>query len=257
MVRLKWRTWASCAALSALGFLTGCASVTHGTSQSVTIETLTPTGQAIEGAECTVANDKSSTVTLSGQSASVRRSGATLTIECTQAGQAPASGQATSRVNGGMVGNILVGGLIGAAIDSGTGAGFNYPSWMQLVFGEVRTFDRNSQTGDQPLAGLRIGETQLATAPASVPAATAKAPAATATVSTPAPEASIASVASAPPPPAPLPPAIVAPPSAPTPSAALPAPLGSAGAMAPAQPAAEPATRVSMEDLKALLPVKP
>lgn len=229
MVRLKWRTWASCAALGALAFLTGCASVTHGTSQSVTIETLTSTGQAIEGAECTVANDKSSTVTLSGQSTSVRRSGATLSIECTQAGQAPATGQATSRVNGGMVGNILVGGLIGAAIDSGTGAGFNYPSWMQLVFGEVRTFDRNSQTGDQPLAGLKIGETQLATAPAAVPATTAAVPAL--------PETAIASVASAPPPP--------------SPSAALPAPVASAPR------SAEPATRVSMEDLKALLPAKP
>ena len=236
MVRLKWRTWASCAALGALAFLTGCASVTHGTSQSVTIETLTSTGQAIEGAECTVANDKSSTVTLSGQSTSVRRSGATLSIECTQAGQAPATGQATSRVNGGMVGNILVGGLIGAAIDSGTGAGFNYPSWMQLVFGEVRTFDRNSQTGDQPLAGLKIGETQLATAPATVPAATATAPAATTAV--PAlPETAIASFASAPRPP--------------SPSAALPAPVASAPR------SAEPATRVSMEDLKALLPAKP
>ncbi|MDM0088949.1 hypothetical protein QTI08_16150 [Variovorax sp. J22G40] len=229
MVRLKWRTWASCAALGALAFLTGCASVTHGTSQSVTIETLTSTGQAIEGAECTVANDKSSTVTLSGQSTSVRRSGATLSIECTQAGQAPATGQATSRVNGGMVGNILVGGLIGAAIDSGTGAGFNYPSWMQLVFGEVRTFDRNSQTGDQPLAGLKIGETQLATAPAAVPAAT--------TAVSALPETAIASVASAPPPP--------------SPSAALPAPVASAPR------SAEPATRVSMEDLKALLPAKP
>lgn len=248
MVRLKWRRWASCAALAALGFLTGCASVTHGTSQSVTIETLTSTGQAIEGAECTVANDKSSTVTTSGQSVSVRRSGATLTIECTQAGQAPATGQATSRVNGGMVGNILVGGLIGAAIDSGTGAGFNYPSWMQLVFGEVRTFDRNSQTGDEPLAGLRIGETRLATAPANAPVATTASPAATATVSAPAPETSIASLASAPPP---------SPPPPPAPSAVLPAPVASAAPVAPAPRPAEPATRVSMEDLKALLPAKP
>lgn len=249
MVRLKWRAWALCAALGALTFLTGCASVTHGTSQSVTIETLSSTGQAIEGAECTVANDKSSTVTTSGQSTSVRRSGAILTIECTQAGQAPAKGQATSRVNGGMVGNILVGGLIGAAIDSGTGAGFNYPSWMQLVFGEVRTFDRSSQIGDQPMAGLRIGETQLAATPAPVQAlaAASTAPAATAPVALP-PVASVASAL----PPQPLPTLAVAPPSA-----ALPEPVASAAAMAPAPRSVEPATRVSMEDLKALLPAKP
>lgn len=216
MVRLKWRAWASCAALGTLAFLTGCASVTHGTSQSVTIETLTAAGDAVEGAECKVANDKSDAMMASGQSVSVRRSAATLTIECTQPGQAPATGEATSRVNAGMVGNILVGGLIGAAIDSGTGAGFNYPSWMQLVFGEVRSFDRNSQLENQPMAGLRIGETRLATATGAAPPAASEA-------STPVP---LPAVASAPP-------------------------------MAPAARPAEPAMRVSMEDLKALLPAKP
>ncbi|MES2532770.1 MAG: hypothetical protein V4636_17150, partial [Pseudomonadota bacterium] len=172
MNRSRWRIWALVACAGALLALTGCASVTQGTTQSVKIETLTAAGQSVEGAECKVSNDKADVVVLSGQSTSVRRSGATLNIECTQPGLAPASGQATSRVNTGMVGNILIGGVIGAAIDSSTGAGFNYPSWMQLVFGEVRTFDRSSQSGEQAMAGVRVGDTRLAatgTAPPSTP----------------------------------------------------------------------------------------
>lgn len=206
MNRSRWRIWALVACAGALLALTGCASVTQGTTQSVKIETLTAAGQSVEGAECKVSNDKADVVVLSGQSTSVRRSGATLNIECTQPGLAPASGQATSRVNTGMVGNILIGGVIGAAIDSSTGAGFNYPSWMQLVFGEVRTFDRSSQSGEQAMAGVRVGDTRLA--------ATGTAP--------PEPAAPVAAA-----------------PRVPTPA-----------------PTA-PVTRVSMDDLKALLPAKP
>jgi len=177
----NWRFWGLCAGACLFSILTGCASVVHGTNQAVTIETLTADGKLIEGAECSVANDKAETVALSGSSALVRRSDGTLNIECKQAGYLPASGQATSRINGGMVGNVVLGGLVGAAIDSGTGAGFNYPSWMQLVFGEVRTFDRGAQVGEQPLEGVRVGTTALAAAPpAALPAPAAPgAPAAT------------------------------------------------------------------------------
>lgn len=155
----SWRFWGLCVGAAVLSILTGCASVTHGTTQTVKIETLTPGGQTVEGAECRLSNDKGEALGLSGQSVPVRRSGGNLSIHCTQAGQAPAVGSAVSRVNAGMVGNVLIGGAIGAAIDVGTGSGFNYPSWMQLVFGEERTFDRSTQQGDQPVAGVTVGTT--------------------------------------------------------------------------------------------------
>lgn len=229
MVVVNWRFLGLWAFACLLSLLTGCASVTHGTTQAVKIETLTMSGELVDGAECTVANDKSEAVMRSGQSVPVRRSGGNLSIECTHPGQPPASGQATSRVNGGMVGNILIGGLVGVAIDSGTGAGFNYPSWMQLVFGEVRTFDRSSQNGDQALAGLKIGQTRVASAtPPAQP-------------SPPAPSAAPAS----PPPPVP----VAAAPLAPDVPVAPPA--------AAAPPVSAPATRVSIDDLRGLLPAKP
>jgi len=215
-----WRFWGLCVGAGVLSILTGCASVTHGTTQNVKFETLSPEGKVIDGARCRVSNDRNDAVVRSGQTLPVRRSGENLSIECTQAGLPPARGQAISRANVGMVGNVMIGGVVGAVIDAGTGAGFNYPSWIRLMFGEVRSFDRSAQTGDDATVGMKIGTTELAapkTAAAAVP---------------------VPATAAVPPPP----PVAVAPtrpaPAAPSPSAA-------------------PDARVSMDDLRGLLPPKP
>lgn len=220
-----WRFWGLCVGAGVLSILTGCASVTHGTTQNVKFETLSPEGKVVDGARCRVSNDRNDAVVRSGQTLPVRRSGENLSIECTQAGLPPARGQAISRVNVGLVGNVMIGGLVGVAIDTGTGAGFNYPSWIRLIFGEVRSFDRTAQTGDEATVGMKIGTTEMAAAPAPKTAA--------APVPAPAP------AAVAPPPPPPVAVAPVRPaPAAPSTSAA-------------------PDARVSMDDLRGLLPAKP
>ncbi|WP_194274064.1 hypothetical protein [Variovorax paradoxus] len=196
--------------------------MTHGTTQNVKIETLSPAGKVVDGARCRVSNDRNDAVVRSGLTLPVRRSGENLSIECTQAGLPPARGQAISRVNAGLVGNVMIGGLVGVAIDTGTGAGFNYPSWIQLIFGEVRSFDRSAQTGDEATTGMKIGTTEMAAPPAPKTAA------------------------------APVP--------APAPVVLLPAlPPSPPVAVAPVRPApaAAPDARVSMDDLRGLLPPKP
>jgi hypothetical protein len=241
-----WRFWGLCIGAGVLSILTGCASVTHGTTQSVKIETLTPEGKTINGAKCAVTNDRNDAAVRSGDSFPVRRSGANLMIECTQPGQLPATGQAFSRVNAGMVGNIMIGGALGAVIDSSTGAGFNYPSWMRLVFGEVRNFDRSAQNGDEPTDGVRIGKTEVATAAPSAPSALS-APSAPKAVATNRAEEAPAQ--------APVPTPVAAPALVPLPApVAVPAPPPVARAEPP-QPRSD--ARVSMEDLRGLLPAKP
>lgn len=236
-----WRFWGLCIGAGVLSILTGCASVTHGTTQSVKIETLTAEGKTINGAKCAVTNDRNDTAVRSGDSFPVRRSGANLMIECTQPGQLPATGQAFSRVNAGMVGNIMIGGALGAVIDSSTGAGFNYPSWMRLVFGEVRNFDRSAQNGDEPTDGVRIGKTEVATAATAGPKNAVKDAAKDA----------VAKRAEAAPPQAPVPAPVIASVPAPVP-ASVPAPVATP---APPQPRSD--ARVSMDDLRGLLPAKP
>ncbi len=64
-----------------------------------------------------------------------------------------AEGTAVSRPGAGMFGNILFGGGIGAIIDHNTGKAYNYPEWMQLVFGRVLIFDRNKHEDGVPMKG--------------------------------------------------------------------------------------------------------
>ncbi|SEL99769.1 hypothetical protein SAMN05518845_114120 [Variovorax sp. YR750] len=235
-----WRFWGLCAGAGVLSILTGCASVTHGTTQNVKIETMTAAGKVVDGAKCLITNDRNDLVMRSGDTVPVRRSGANLTIECSQPGFAPAHGQAVSRANVGMAGNILIGGMIGAVVDASTAAGYNYPSWIQLIFGEVRSIDRSAQTGEGPTAGVRIGTTEMVAAqPVAPPKAVAVKP-----PEEPRPVPVV-------PAPEPAPVKVVAPaaPVAPSPSQAL----------APPPPSSQsrPETRVSMDDLNGLLPGKP
>ncbi|MBS0428583.1 MAG: hypothetical protein JSR41_15005 [Proteobacteria bacterium] len=132
--------------------------MTQGTEQSVKVETITADGRALSDAECVLVNEKGRAVLRSGKAGPVRRAGGDMTIRCELDGQVPALGQAVSRGNAGLAGNILLGGAIGAAVDVGTGAAYTYPTWMQLVFGQERRFDRQSNRGDGPTAGelLRV-----------------------------------------------------------------------------------------------------
>jgi hypothetical protein len=42
-------------------------------------------------------------------------------------------------------GNLIFGGVIGAAVDAGTGAAFDYPSLIQVIMGKTRYLG-----GEQP-----------------------------------------------------------------------------------------------------------
>lgn len=234
-----WRFWGLCVGAGVLSILTGCASVTHGTTQNVKIETTTAEGKVVNGAKCLITNDRNDSVMRSGDIVPIRRSGANLNIECSQPGLAPANGQAVSRANVGMAGNILLGGMIGAVVDASTAAGYNYPSWIQLIFGEVRNVDRSAQSGDGPTAGIKIGVTEIAAAPKTVAVKPAEAPRPAPVV--PAPE----------PPPDKV--VAVPPPVAGPPSQAAVQPLPSP----PPASQSRPETRVSMDDLNGLLPGKP
>ncbi len=132
--------------------LTGCASVVNDKTHPIRIETKTQAGDMVAGADCTLKNDKASSNAKSGETSNVRRSNADLEIVCRHPGNPEAQAKAISRVNGGMFGNIILGGGIGAVIDHNTGNAYTYPSWVQLVFGRTLTFDRRSEKDNEPVA---------------------------------------------------------------------------------------------------------
>lgn len=133
----------------------GCATITHDSTQSVKIETLTPDGHTVTSADCTLSNDFSTTLGKSGSSVQVHRSSQNLAISCVSAGNPAATGTAISRANAGLAGNIILGGAIGAIIDHNKGAAYSYPSWIKLVFGQTRVFDRQNETDGVALLGIQ------------------------------------------------------------------------------------------------------
>lgn len=132
--------------------ITGCASVANGTTQAIRIETTTQDGKPVDGAKCSLTNDKGSFSVDTPGSVLVHRSSSDLKIECKKDPNEPATAMAISRVTGSMFGNILLGGGIGAIVDSSNGSAYNYPEWMRLVFGENLVFDRHNFKPNEPTA---------------------------------------------------------------------------------------------------------
>lgn len=141
------------AIMATMAGLSGCASITGDTAQHVRVETVNQDGAVVAGAKCTMQNNFGTTSGDSGTQILTRRSSENLHIECKKDGYPDAQAAAISRANGGMWGNIIFGGGIGAVIDHNKGTAYTYPEWIRLVFGKVLTFDRfDDKTGQPSLA---------------------------------------------------------------------------------------------------------
>jgi hypothetical protein len=133
--------------------LAGCASIVNETTHPIKVETFTPQGQAVAGADCRFTNDYGTSTSKSGETTQVRRSSKDLDIACKHPDNPDAMGRAISRANAGMAGNILFGGGIGAIIDHNKGTAYSYPTWIRLVFGKTLVFDRSDEKQGQPVTG--------------------------------------------------------------------------------------------------------
>lgn len=154
------------ASLAAALALTGCASVMNETTHPMRVETKTADGTMVAGSECKLTNDYGSMSVKSGDTLQVRRSGKDLDITCVHPNNPSATARAISRANGGMWGNVIIGGGIGALIDHNKGTAYTYPTWIQLVFGKSMVFDRSSEKEGTPTPGTETGATATAASPA-------------------------------------------------------------------------------------------
>lgn len=155
-------------ALVAVLACSGCASITNDSTHPMKVETKTANGELVAGAECRLSNDYGTVTVRSGDTTQVRRSSKDLDIVCKDPKNPDATARAISRANGGMWGNIVFGGGIGAIIDHNKGTAYTYPTWVQLVFGRTLVFDRTVEKEGQPVTGTEAN----ASASASTAAAT-------------------------------------------------------------------------------------
>lgn len=154
----------------AITLCSGCASVVNDKTHPIKIETKNHAGEFVVGANCALKNDKAASTAKSGELSNVRRSSADLQITCKHPDNPDAVAKAISRVNGGMFGNLLLGGAIGAIIDHNTGNAYTYPTWIQLIFGQSLVFDRGDETADQPVPPKADTETSSSDSAPEIPA---------------------------------------------------------------------------------------
>jgi hypothetical protein len=133
--------------------LTGCASITKDANQPVKVETYSKNNVAIAGAKCVGKNERGEFNTDSTSVMRPHRSGENLYIVCSKDGEESGIGTLISRANGGMFGNILFGGGIGAIIDHNKGTAYSYPDWIRVIMGDNLVYDRKNNKDNEVMIG--------------------------------------------------------------------------------------------------------
>lgn len=139
-----------------LVLLSGCASIINETTNPIRFETYSQAGAEIKGMDCKIENDYGAQNIKTPGTLQVRRSSKDLQIVCNKPGEDEAKGIAVSRANGGMFGNIIFGGGIGAIIDHNKGTAYSYPQWVRLVVGKLLGFDRQNDKEAAPNLGIEV-----------------------------------------------------------------------------------------------------
>ena len=115
--------------LSLAALASGCATLTKGTVQTVTVNT-DPTG-----AICTFTRDAKTVAVVNPTPGSVpvEKARGTIAISCTKQGYEQAAGSLASEFQAMTFGNILFGGLVGVAVDAASGAMHQYPETVTIT----------------------------------------------------------------------------------------------------------------------------
>lgn len=139
----------------AVTLLSGCASITGSEIQTLMLTVNDAKDVAVTDAKCELENDKGNWQSNSPSHVNVRRSASDLIVECKKDGMATGFLRVISRVSGGMIGNIVFGGAIGAIIDHTKGTGYNYPDNLYVIMGEANIADNSIQIADTDAAAAK------------------------------------------------------------------------------------------------------
>lgn len=117
--------------LTGLLLQVGCASITGSRNQPISVTT-THEGKPVVGAYCTLVNDKGTWYVNTPGSVVVLKAYGDMSATCKKEETHVGVATFQSASEGATWGNIVAGGLIGYAVDAGTGAGFSYPPTLNI-----------------------------------------------------------------------------------------------------------------------------
>jgi len=114
-------------------YLSACAAINADSTQPITVLAVCAGSNTPVKAECTLRNDEGIKKINSPGVVSVRRSSSNLNISCIKENKSSGKSGLESKADEKILGNILVGGIIGAVVDLGSGAAFDYPSTVRVL----------------------------------------------------------------------------------------------------------------------------
>ncbi|WP_206732374.1 hypothetical protein [Janthinobacterium sp. 17J80-10] len=170
---MKTRTFATITMLTASSFLVGCASIVNGTSQVVSVETR-HNGQQVVGANCSMVNPKGTFYVSTPGTVTINRAYDDLSVKCEKEGMKPGLATVKSSTKPMAFGNIIFGGLIGAAVDAGSGAAYDYPTLISVIMEQTITQAlpvAGQPASAQPVASASTADNFANSAPQAAPAA--------------------------------------------------------------------------------------
>lgn len=109
----------------------GCASITGSRNQPISVTT-THEGKPVIGSYCTLVNDKGTWYVNTPGSVVILKAYGDMSATCKKEETHVGAATFQSASEGATWGNIVAGGLIGYAVDAGTGAGFSYPPTLNI-----------------------------------------------------------------------------------------------------------------------------
>jgi hypothetical protein len=123
--------------------VTGCATITGSETQAILIATSDDSGESVAGADCRLSNNNGAWTVKSPGAANVRKSSDDLLVRCEAEERPPGTARVVSRMNAGMVGNVIFGGAVGVIIDHTRGTAYDYPKQVRVVFGRDRVVEND------------------------------------------------------------------------------------------------------------------
>jgi hypothetical protein len=137
--------------------LSACASIVTGENQSLSVETMDQAKPVI-GASCKLVNDKGTWFVTTPGTVTVHRAYGDLNVRCDKENLLPGIAVVKSSTKGMAFGNILLGGIIGGAIDAGTGAAYDYPSLITVEMGQSVTISPPKAPDEEKSQGAANAE---------------------------------------------------------------------------------------------------
>ena len=123
-------------AIASSSMLTGCASIVNGNNQVISVDARSK-GQQVVGATCKLENGKGTFFVTTPGTVTVHRAYDDMNVKCEKEGLPNGLATVKSSTKPMAFGNIIFGGIIGAAVDAGSGAAYDYPSIITVLMEEV------------------------------------------------------------------------------------------------------------------------